>query len=171
MLGLIAVIYSLKLARRLYSFADRKLVSSNELRDGGIDPELVADAALRPVAVVYVADAGELRNTGIRLEGGPVPTYVSWYNMIQRCTNPKAANYKYYGQKKVTVCKRWLKFSAFSADMGIRKVGTTLDRKNPAGNYSKGNCQSSDASIAQALNKRKPSLGIVKVAKASAAAA
>ena len=50
------------------------------------------------------------------------PTHSSWSNMIQRCTNPNAIRYEYYGGNGVSVCDRWLDpqngFSNFLVDMG-----------------------------------------------------
>lgn len=79
------------------------------------------------------------------------PTYHSWASMIQRCTNRKRSTWKHYGGKGVTVCKRWLVFENFLADMGVRPAGLTLDRKNVAGNYCKRNCRWAD-STTQARN-------------------
>lgn len=69
------------------------------------------------------------------------PTYRSWSSMIQRCTNPKTVAYHQYGGRGIKVCKQWLRFSAFIADMAARPEGTTLDRINPDGNYEKKNCR------------------------------
>ena len=33
--------------------------------------------------------------------------YDRWNNMIQRCTNPKATSYEYYGGRGIAVCDRW----------------------------------------------------------------
>lgn len=73
--------------------------------------------------------------------GGFSPTYHSWVGMIQRCTNPKRGSYKHYGGRGITVCKRWQKFENFLADMGIRPLERTLDRKNTNGNYTPSNCR------------------------------
>ena len=69
--------------------------------------------------------------------------YHSWHMMIQRCTNPKAPNVKYYGGRGIMLCSRWLQFENFLADMG-RKPSTlySLDRfPNNDGNYKPGNCR------------------------------
>ncbi len=61
--------------------------------------------------------------------------------MMTRCYNTKRDTYKYYGGKGVAVCRRWMKFENFYADMGPRPKGTSLDRKNGEKGYSKQNCR------------------------------
>lgn len=68
-------------------------------------------------------------------------TYNSWSTMIQRCTNPKASNYKAYGKRGITVCKRWRVFENFLEDMGERPSKKTLERRDVDGNYTKKNCK------------------------------
>jgi len=82
------------------------------------------------------------------------PAWWSWFNMIQRCTNPKAIKYPSYGGRGIAVCTRWLiSFSDFLDDMGPRPEGTSIDRIDTYGDYEPGNCRW--ATIAeQAANKR-----------------
>ena len=69
-------------------------------------------------------------------------TYQSWSDMKQRCYNPKAQQYKNYGARGVSVCKRWLKsFAYFLNDMGERPYGMTLERMNNNLNYEPSNCK------------------------------
>lgn len=83
------------------------------------------------------------------------PTYLSWFAMIQRCTNKHAENFSYYGGRGITVCKRWLlSFEEFLKDMGQRPQGYTLDRINVNGNYCLSNCRWATVSE-QLLNRRK----------------
>ena len=71
--------------------------------------------------------AAVMRNT---THGGrQTPLYRIWCAMIQRCYNPNASKYKYYGGRGVTVCDRWrYSFENFEADMGDRPKGYQLDK-------------------------------------------
>jgi hypothetical protein len=80
-------------------------------------------------------------NGNVKHGGHGTLTYMRWKSMMQRCHNPKAENYPYYGGKGVTVCERWHDFASFLADMGECPLGLTLDRlKNDRG-YEPGNCR------------------------------
>lgn len=68
-------------------------------------------------------------------------TYTSWECMVQRCTNPKNPNFRKYGKRGITICKRWRRFECFLADMGRRPLGKTLERKNNNRGYKPSNCR------------------------------
>jgi hypothetical protein len=83
------------------------------------------------------------------------PTYHTWEHMLRRCSNINSPNYLNYGAKGVTVCARWRNsFANFLADMGERPKGTSIDRKNPYGNYTPKNCRWATPKE-QANNKRR----------------
>lgn len=66
--------------------------------------------------------------------------YVTWENMIQRCTNPTNNNYPNYGGRGIKVCRRWRRFKNFLADVGEKPLPElTLDRINNDGNYEPSN--------------------------------
>ena len=82
--------------------------------------------------------------------------YRIWSGMLNRCYNPKNKNYKYYGQKNVTVCDEWKHhyeiFSTWAMTHGYRD-DLTIDRIDPFGNYTPDNCRWTTWQV-QANNKR-----------------
>jgi len=75
----------------------------------------------------------------------------AWAGMKQRCGNKNIESYKYYGERGISVCDRWLNsFEFFLEDMGesyeqhVEEFGekeTTIDRIDVNGNYCKENCR------------------------------
>lgn len=100
---------------------------------------------VHPHPPMSVAQKAKLRRANIRHGHAPgnsvSPTYTTWCGMWQRCTNPRASNWKYYGARGITVCERWRVFENVLADMGDRPDGKTIDRIGVNGNYEPENCR------------------------------
>lgn len=83
--------------------------------------------------------------------------YEAWANMKGRCFCKTRPDYRDYGGRGITVCKRWRhSFEKFLADMGRKPSPRySLDRyPNNDGNYEPGNCRWA-AAAQQAANRRK----------------
>ena len=77
--------------------------------------------------------------------------YWVWANMRARCFYDKHIDFKNYGGRGITVCKRWFKFENFIADMGKRPSNKhAIERISNDGNYEPKNC----IWVLQAINNR-----------------
>lgn len=82
------------------------------------------------------------------------PTYTSWREMKRRCYGDDHEKWKWHEAKGIKVCDKWMSFEGFFEDMGSRPEGTTLDRIDSNGDYTKENCRWADLTI-QSFNKNR----------------
>lgn len=68
-------------------------------------------------------------------------TYKTWRGILNRCKSTDVVKRKYYLDKGISVCERWLKFEFFLEDMGERVDGLTIDRIDNSKGYNKENCR------------------------------
>ena len=71
------------------------------------------------------------------------PLNAIWNGMKERCNNPNADNYKWYGALGVKVCEEWLEFMPFYewAIVNNWHDGLTVDRIDYSKDYSPDNCR------------------------------
>ena len=87
---------------------------------------------------------GCLRKDHARTHGQcGTPEYNSWSMLNQRCRDRNHDAYEYYGERGVSVCKRWIdSFENFIADMGPKSSPShSIDRIDNDGNYEASNCR------------------------------
>jgi hypothetical protein len=92
---------------------------------------------------------------GASARGRMTSEYHTWQDMIYRCENPRATQYKDWGGRGIKVSPDWRHdFARFLADMGPRPSPKhTIERLDNDGNYEKGNCCWATRAV-QGRNKR-----------------
>lgn len=68
------------------------------------------------------------------------PVYKTWNLIKRRCLDKKDKRYLDYGGRGIGICKEWLNFKNFLADMGEKPKGKSIDRIDNNKGYCKENC-------------------------------
>lgn len=101
--------------------------------------------------------SGHTRSCGCRIRThgfSRTRIYTTWSKIVQRCTNPDDKSFPNYGGRGIGICKRWRLFKNFLFDMGVGKVGWTIERVDNERGYSpKNTCWATY--VRQARNTRR----------------
>jgi hypothetical protein len=92
------------------------------------------------------------------------PEYRAFCGMWTRCGNSRTKDFRLYGERGITVCRRWKSYSNFLNDMGRKPSPKhSLDRIDNSKGYRPSNCRWATAKE-QARNSRKVKLTQADVA-------
>lgn len=125
-----------EIKKEAFEYADKELIGIIDFKkeEAFIEGAMWADnSLLEKIRQVDLSTTGRLHNI--------------WHGMKQRCTNPKASGYEYYGAKGIAVCDEWQTFVGFAVWALINGYSNELsiDRINTKGNYNPSNCRWADA--------------------------
>lgn len=114
----------------------------------GSKVECICDCGNMRVVSVGHFNTGKIKSCGCHKvshgHGGANRSreYISYHNMIARCTKPSNKRFKDYGGAGISVCESWLEsFVNFISDMGSCPDGYQIDRIDNKLGYSKDNCK------------------------------
>lgn len=87
------------------------------------------------------ARVGNMHRHNITHGASDTRAYVIWHSMKGRCLNPNNHAYSSYGGRGIKICKRWMSFPNFLADMGQPPDEHEIERTNNNKGYAPSNCR------------------------------
>lgn len=130
--------------KRRSPMLDREWLTNQYINLGKTRKEIAEATGLTAGRVGNLLQEYQIKRYSIERHGlSTHPLNVIWCGMKERCYNPNAVNYQWYGAKGIVVCDDWLTFTNFynwAVSMGW-KQGMTIDRVDCDKNYCPENCR------------------------------
>lgn len=130
--------------KRRAPMLDREWLTDQYINLGKTRKEIAEATGLTAGRVGNLLQEYQIKRYSIERHGlSTHPLNVIWCGMKERCYNPNAVNYQWYGAKGIAVCDDWLTFINFynwAMSMGWSQ-GMTIDRVDCDKDYCPENCR------------------------------
>ena len=134
----------------------KEYLQHNYIDQGKTRYQISAETGVDPTKIGSMLQQYGLKRYSVKRHGLVThPLNAVWCGMKERCTNPYAENYKWYGGIGISVCEEWMTFEPFYnwAISNGWKPGLTLDRIDGTIGYTPDNCRFVDMR-SQSRNRR-----------------
>jgi len=123
---------------------DKEWLRQEYLENNKTRKEIAEETGLTPGRIGNLLQEYQIKRYSVKRHGySRHPLNAIWCGIKERCTNPNADNYKWYGAKGITVCDEWMEFMPFyqwAIENGW-EPGLTVDRVDGLKGYSPNNCR------------------------------
>lgn len=130
--------------KRRAAMLDKEWLRTEYIDKGKTRKQIAAETGLTAGRVGNLLQEYGVKRYSVERHGlSAHPLSIIWSGIKERCCNPNADNYKWYGAEGITMCDEWRDFSAFfqwAKDNGWQN-GLTIDRIDGSKGYSPDNCR------------------------------
>lgn len=123
---------------------DKEWLQEQYITNGRTRYSISDETGLTPSRVGALLQQYGIKRYSVKRHGlSKHPLNAVWCGIKERCTNPNADNYKWYGGDGITICPEWMEFMPFYewAIANGWERGLTIDRIDVAKGYSPENCR------------------------------